>query len=85
MENCKEYSPLSRDNLEKLRDKIAGLGFEITEDQEIIKGPFGIEFKLTYSEPEQKITICIVKKPMLVPEQTIWESIDKAISEYLNT
>jgi hypothetical protein len=67
--------PLNLTQFAALRLKLLGNGITLPSDSQGVLSFKGIELKYAYDGA--KLTLSILKRPMLIPPSMIWEQVDK--------
>jgi len=85
MSDCKQYKGIDRDELNKLRRRLAKEGINVPEGDDVeVEAPFGVHLTAKYEEGARLLEICITKKPMFVPKSQIWKIVDKGTAPYVD-
>lgn len=85
MSDCKQYKGITRDELNKLRRRLAKEGVDVPEGDDVeVKAPFGVFMSAKYDEGAEMLEICIIKKPVFIPKSQIWKIVDKGTAPYVD-
>ena len=78
-DNCKEYSGITRAAVGKLRDEAAKGGVTLPAGDSFTLEKSGVKLSVEYTESAQTLKICIVEKPMFIPDTMVWGIVDDQV------
>ena len=70
----KEYQNISREKLESIRSTYDG-----PKGDDVIIEKAGVKMHIVYIENQKKLEIELIKKPFIIPESLIWNTINNLI------
>ena len=77
MSDHKEFSGISRVNVNSIRNGLNKRGIKVPEGDDVeVAGPFGVKVQMTYHEPKETLRLTINHKPFFVTESQIWKVIE---------
>jgi hypothetical protein len=83
MESCRQYGGISRAELERLRLDAAKEGVVFPQGDSGTVSLLGVTATVAYTESTLTLKICIVKRPLLISEQLIWQSVESMVGPYV--
>jgi hypothetical protein len=84
MADHKEFSGISRTNVNSIRNGLNKRGITVPEGDDVeVAGPLGVRVQMTYHEPKGTLRLTITKKPMFITESQIWKVIESGAGNAL--
>ena len=76
MDDCKEYTGITRQKLQTLKEGLKQRGMTPPEGDSGTIEAMGVKLSVTYVADAQTLKFCIVEKPAFIPAAMVWGQID---------
>ena len=77
--NCKDYTGVTREALDKWRAESAQRGEVLPPGDSFTIQKSGVTLSIEYNETLATLKICIVEKPPFIPEAMVWAIVDSTV------
>lgn len=79
MPDCRRYEGVTAEKLERVKQGLARNGITLPDGPNGLIEAMGVKVSVNYVAADQALDVCIIERPMFIPDTLIWAQIESPL------
>jgi hypothetical protein len=79
MPDCRRYEGITEEKMEQVKQGLAKSGIKPPDGPVGVIEAMGVKVSMNYVAADQALDVCIVDKPLFIPDSLIWAQIESPL------